>query len=76
LGETRIFDETIKRFGAIDVAVNTTGMVIKKPILNCTEEDYDKIFAINSKAAFFFLPPKPRCALTTRATIVPSPGSV
>jgi NAD(P)-dependent dehydrogenase (short-subunit alcohol dehydrogenase family) len=52
---TRIFDETIKRFGAIDVAVNTTGMVIKKPILNCTEEDYDKIFAINSKAAFFFI---------------------
>lgn len=51
----RIFDETIKRFGGIDVAVNTTGMVIKKPIIQCTEEDYDKIFAINSKAAFFFI---------------------
>ena len=50
-----VFDETIKRFGGIDVAVNTTGMMIKKPILNCTEEDYDKIFAINSKAAFFFI---------------------
>jgi NAD(P)-dependent dehydrogenase (short-subunit alcohol dehydrogenase family) len=52
---TRIFDDTIKRFGGIDVAINTTGMVIKKPILNCTEEDYDKIFAINSKGAFFFI---------------------
>ena len=52
---TRTFDETIKKFGGIDVAVNSTGMVIKKPILNCTEEDYDKIFAINSKAAFFFI---------------------
>jgi NAD(P)-dependent dehydrogenase (short-subunit alcohol dehydrogenase family) len=52
---TRVFDETIKRFGGIDVAVNTTGMVIKKPIANCTEDDYDKIFAINSKAAFFFI---------------------
>jgi hypothetical protein len=29
---TRIFDETIKRFSGIEVAVNTTGMVIKKPI--------------------------------------------
>lgn len=51
----RVFDETIKKFGGIDVAVNTTGMVIKKPILECTEEDYDKIFAVNSKAAFFFI---------------------
>ena len=32
----RVFDETINRFGGIDVAVNTTGMVIKKPIeLEC-----------------------------------------
>lgn len=51
----RVFDETIRAFGGIDIAVNTTGMVIKKPILECTEEDYDKIFAINSKAAFFFI---------------------
>lgn len=51
----RVFDETIRAFGGVDIAVNTTGMVIKKPILECTEEDYDKIFAINSKAAFFFI---------------------
>ncbi|HEU0118911.1 MAG TPA: SDR family oxidoreductase [Bryobacteraceae bacterium] len=51
----RVFDATIERFGGIDVAVNTTGMVIKKPILQCTEEDYDTIFAVNSKAAFFFI---------------------
>ncbi|AXC16273.1 Short-chain dehydrogenase/reductase SDR (plasmid) [Acidisarcina polymorpha] len=51
----RVFDETINRFGGIDVAVNTTGMVIKKPIEDCTEKDYDNIFAINSKIAFFFM---------------------
>ncbi len=51
----RLFSETKNRFGKVDIAVNTTGMVIKKPILECTEEDYDKIFAINSKAAFFFM---------------------
>ncbi len=28
---------------------------VEKPILECTEEDYDKIFAVNSKAAFFFI---------------------
>lgn len=52
---TRLFDEAKERLGGIDIAVNTTGMVIKKPILDATEEDYDNIFAVNSKAAFFFI---------------------
>lgn len=51
----KLFDEAIKAFGGVDIAINTTGMVIKKPIVDTTEEDYDKIFAVNSKAAFFFL---------------------
>ncbi|CAE6724254.1 SDR family oxidoreductase [Paraburkholderia haematera] len=52
---TRLFDEALSHFGKIDIAVNTTGMVIKKPIIELSEHDYDTIFAINSKAAFFFL---------------------
>lgn len=51
----RLFDEAIKAFGRVDIAINTTGMVIKKPIAAVTEEDYDKIFAVNAKAAFFFI---------------------
>lgn len=51
----KLFDAAIEKFGGVDVAINTTGMVIKKPIVTVTEEDYDKIFDINSKAAFFFL---------------------
>ncbi|MBB5165176.1 SDR family oxidoreductase [Mycobacterium sp. AZCC_0083] len=41
--------------GSIDIAINTTGMVIKKPIAAVTEADYDRIFAINAKTAFFFI---------------------
>jgi NAD(P)-dependent dehydrogenase (short-subunit alcohol dehydrogenase family) len=52
---TRLFNETIKAFGQVNIAINTTGMVVKKPIAEVTEADYDKIFAINSKAAFFFI---------------------
>jgi NAD(P)-dependent dehydrogenase (short-subunit alcohol dehydrogenase family) len=51
----KLFDAAIKEFGQVNVAVNTTGMVIKKPIVEVTEEDYDSIFAVNSKAAFFFI---------------------
>jgi NAD(P)-dependent dehydrogenase (short-subunit alcohol dehydrogenase family) len=52
---TKFFDETIARFGGIDVAINTVGMVLKKPFTETTEEEYDKMFGINSKSAYFFL---------------------
>lgn len=52
---TALFDAAIKAFGGVDIAINTTGMVIKKPIVEVTEKDYDAIFAVNSKAAFFFI---------------------
>ena len=52
---TALFDAAIAAFGGVDIAINTTGMVIKKTIIDVTEEDYDKMFAVNSKAAFFFI---------------------
>lgn len=50
-----LFDETIKLFGKPDIAINTTGMVVKKPLVEVSEDEYDTMFAINSKAAFFFI---------------------
>ncbi|GAA1254012.1 SDR family oxidoreductase [Prauserella halophila] len=50
-----LFDAAVDRFGRADVAVNTTGMVLRKPILETTEEEYDRMFAVNSKAAYFFI---------------------
>lgn len=50
-----LFDAAVSRFGTVDVAVNTVGVVVKKPILEVTEADYEKSFAANSKAAFFFI---------------------
>lgn len=52
---TKLFDEAITAFGGIDVAVNTTGMVLKKPFTEINEGEYDTMFGINSKAAFFFM---------------------
>jgi len=51
----RLFDETVKRFGQVDVAVNTVGVVIEKPTRNVTEVDYEVSFGANSKAAFFLV---------------------
>ncbi|MXS72088.1 SDR family oxidoreductase [Flavobacteriaceae bacterium W22] len=52
---TRFFDETIARFGAVDIAINTVGMVLKKPFVETTEEEYDMMSDINSKVAYFFI---------------------
>ncbi|MBS0343726.1 MAG: SDR family oxidoreductase, partial [Proteobacteria bacterium] len=51
----RLFDQAVQQFGQVDVAVNTAGVVIKKPILEVTEADYERSFDANSKAAFFFM---------------------
>jgi len=50
-----LFDTTRETFGGIDVAVNTAGKVLRKPIVETTEADYDAMFDINAKSAFFFL---------------------
>ena len=54
-GNVRLFEAAAERFGTVDLAINTVGLVIKKPILEVTEDDYDRSFAANAKAAFFFL---------------------
>ncbi|MDI3404949.1 SDR family oxidoreductase [Streptomyces cavernicola] len=51
----RVFDEVVRRYGKLDFSVNTAGMVLKKPFTEITEEEYDRMFAVNSKAAFFVM---------------------
>jgi NAD(P)-dependent dehydrogenase (short-subunit alcohol dehydrogenase family) len=52
---TRVFDEAQQALGPVDVAVNTAGKVLRKPILETTEDEYDSMFDINAKAAYFFI---------------------
>ncbi len=50
-----LFADTVARFGRPDIAINTVGKVIKKPIIETTEVEYDEMAAINTKSAFFFI---------------------
>lgn len=52
---TALFEEAKDRFGGIDVAINTAGKVLRKPIVETTEEEFDSMFDINAKAAYFFI---------------------
>jgi NAD(P)-dependent dehydrogenase (short-subunit alcohol dehydrogenase family) len=49
----RLFDNTMKEFNQLDILINTAGAVLKKPFVEISEEEYDRMFAINAKAAFF-----------------------
>lgn len=50
-----LFDEAEKAFGGIDIVVANAGIYFNKPLSECTEEDYDSVFNINTKGVFFTL---------------------
>ncbi len=50
-----LFDEAEKAFGKIDIVVANAGVILNKPLTECTEEDYDSVFNINTKGVFFTL---------------------
>ena len=51
----QVFADAEAALGTLDVAVNTVGMVLRKPIVETTEDEFDAMFDINAKSAYFFL---------------------
>ncbi len=39
----------------MDIVVNNAGITLPKPIEHVTEEEYDRVFAVNTKAPYFIL---------------------
>lgn len=53
---TKLFDAAKQKFPqGIDIAVNNVGMVLKKPIKDITEAEFDQMDNVNNKTAFFFV---------------------
>lgn len=46
-------DKAVEQFGRLDVLVNNAGIETRTSLLDTTEEDYDKVMAVNMKSAFF-----------------------
>lgn len=49
----RLFDATIDHFGKLDILVNNAGILFNKPVAAVTEDEFDRIFAVNVKGTFF-----------------------
>jgi NAD(P)-dependent dehydrogenase (short-subunit alcohol dehydrogenase family) len=49
----KMFDTAQASFGKVDILVNTVGYIVKKPMAELTEADYERSHRANSKAILF-----------------------
>ncbi|KHC64673.1 hypothetical protein MGE_02733 [Candida albicans P75010] len=53
---TKLFTTAKSKFPqGIDIAINNVGKVLKKPITEISEEEFDEMDTANNKSAFFFI---------------------
>ena len=52
---TRLFDQAVDRFGGLDIVVHVPGAVLKRPLVEVTDEEYDTGMGYNSRSAFLTL---------------------
>lgn len=51
----KLFAYAMDTFGRVDIVINNAGLVIKKSFLDITEDDFDRSFGTNARAAFFVM---------------------
>ncbi|HHT5654188.1 TPA: SDR family oxidoreductase [Klebsiella pneumoniae] len=51
----KLFSDVAATLGQPDIAINTVGKVLKKPMAEVSEAEFDEMSAVNAKSAFFFL---------------------
>ncbi|GAA4855613.1 glucose 1-dehydrogenase [Saccharopolyspora rosea] len=77
-----LFDEAERSFGGVDVLVANAGAGADVPVVDTTEEFYDRLMAVNAKSAFFAIQQAARrmrdsgsvVTVSSVATALPAPG--
>ncbi len=48
-----LIGRAVEKFGSVDVMVNNAAIGVDKPLLETSEEEFDRVMAINTKGVFF-----------------------
>jgi 3-oxoacyl-[acyl-carrier protein] reductase len=51
----RLFDEAERTLGPLDIVYANAADALVKPLVECTEDDFDRMFSVNAKGVFFTL---------------------
>ena len=46
---------TVDKFGKIDILIPNAGILLMKDVKSTSEEDFDKIYALNVKGPYFLV---------------------
>src|SRR5215475_8235856 len=49
----KLINAAVEKFGRVDIMINNAGVETRTSVLNTTEQQYEKVLAINLKSAFF-----------------------
>lgn len=56
-----LFEGVVARHGRLDIVVHTPGAVLKKPLADFTDEDFDYLIDLNTRSAFNTMRAAARC---------------
>jgi 3-oxoacyl-[acyl-carrier protein] reductase len=70
----RLFDEVEERLGPIDIVIANAATFVMKPVAELTEDEFDRVFDLNTKGVFFVLQHAARRVRDRGRIIVTSTG--
>jgi len=61
----RVVQEVVEAFGRLDILINNAGINLRKPSVDYTEEDWDRVMDLNIRTPFFVAQAAARAMLRT-----------
>lgn len=50
-----LYGQVIDELGGVDILINTPGVMLKKPVAEVSEDEFDRMFNVHTKGTFFCL---------------------